>query len=166
MITEHSTVADAQAYILEHRHDGCRCPVCNAKIEIYKRAIHSTMAAVLCEMRRHEKATGAEAMNVASLPGVKKLPKSYSDFSKCRWWGLIEQMPGVRDDGSPRNGYWKLTTKGRKFVERSERVMKYALEFKSEALGFAGEMVTIDDCLGTRFRYDELVNSQSTLFTT
>lgn len=163
-LTDQATIAEARQYILDNRQTGCRCPVCSANVEIYRRTIHANMAAVLCEMRRYEKTTGADVMHVVKLPGVQRLPRSAaSDFSKARWWGLIEQMEGTRDDGSPRNGFWRLTPKGRKFVERKERVVKYALEFKSEPMGFAGEMVSIDDCLGDRFRYEDLFKTQ-TLF--
>ena len=38
------------------------------------------------------------------------------DWAKLKFWGLIEEKPDVRDDGSPRVGYWRMTPLGRQFV--------------------------------------------------
>ena len=41
---------------------------------------------------------------------------SRGDYAKLRYWDLIEPKPGTSDRGGRTNGFWRLTNKGRAFV--------------------------------------------------
>lgn len=49
-----------------------------------------------------------------------------------RWWGLVRAMPGTRDDGSSRMGMWRITRRGRAFIERRVKVRKYLYEWDND----------------------------------
>jgi len=82
------------------------------------------------------------------------------DWAKLKYWGLIEEKPDVRDDGSPRVGYWKMTPLGRQFARRQVKVPSHVYIYNGEALQRAvEEQITIDDALGTEFSYDEIMGA-------
>lgn len=81
------------------------------------------------------------------------------DWAKMKYWGLIEAKQDIRDDGSPRVGYWKITTLGKQFVDKQVKVPSHVYTYNSESLPRTVEtMVTIDDALGTKFSYDEIMS--------
>ena len=78
---------------------------------------------------------------------------------------MIESMPMDRDDGSWRNGHYRITEHGCKFVEGSISVAKYVYLYNQMVYGFSDgtkyprEYTTIHESLGDRFSYQELMAS-------
>jgi hypothetical protein len=80
--------------------------------------------------------------------------KSQSDETKLRRWELIEPAR-PRNDGGRQEGPWRITEKGRKFMEGGEKVPHFARSIGNRLLGLtnynkAGEWcpdVGIDDIL-------------------
>ena len=73
-------------------------------------------------------------------------------------WGLIEEKPGTRDDGSPRVGYYRMTELGRRFARREVKVPAHIFIYNGEPLRrMVSEEITISDALGTDFSYDEIM---------
>ena len=66
-------------------------------------------------------------------------------------------MDGEREDGSPRNGYYRLNGKSLMFCEGKLSVPKIAKILNGTFEGFDGEQVTIKDCLPEKFNYNELM---------
>lgn len=145
-----TTIAQAKAWLRARLDDGEECPVCTQFAKVYQRRIHRTMARYLIAMYRE--APGGSYVDVMRLAG-----KDSPDLVKTRYWGLLEAMPGEREDGSNRLGWWRLTDAGRAFVEGAITVPKYARLYDGRCLGFDGEGVTIRDALGARFNYDDLM---------
>lgn len=80
------------------------------------------------------------------------------DAAKLRYWGLIEESGGIREDGG-RAGYWRVTGDGEWWALGRTKLAKYALVYNGRLLGFdAEEQVVIADALGTKFDYNELMN--------
>ena len=93
---------------------------------------------------------------------VHGYPRS-GDFPYLVHWGLLEKMQGKREDGSSRNGFYKLTDKGRQFVLREITVPQTLITFNGKCEGFEGKEVDITDGLGKHFRYDELMKGDYTI---
>jgi DNA-binding PadR family transcriptional regulator len=75
-------------------------------------------------------------------------------------WGLIEEKPGTRDDGSPRVGYYRMTDLGRQFVARAVRVPSHVYIYNGELLQRpVEELITIDEALGKDFSYAEIMEA-------
>ena len=143
------SLADAKADLRERLDDGADCPCCGQRAQRYRRHISGKMAA---DLIRCYKAKGTDWFYVPEI-----LDGHPGDFAKLAYWELIEARPGEREDGSNRTGWWRVTPRGREFVLNRETVPYTALIYDGEVEGHEGPAKTIRDCLGKRFRYDELM---------
>lgn len=161
------TLEEAKRWLrLRVRKPGAFCPCCQRFAKVYKRSIHHTMAVVLILMARRQ--PRGEFFHVPRyLAGLDLAPSFQAvathggDYAKLRNWGLIEAQPGERGDGSTRTGFWRVTDLGFDFVHDRVRVWKHSIEYDNRLMGLddeAGE-VSIRDCLGDRFNYDELMKA-------
>lgn len=144
------------------QHKAVPCPCCQRLVKIYKRRFNSGMALALVYIYReymHVRSGGSDAwVHVERLLRDKKAPTgTRGDFHKLRYFGLIEQAEGMRADGSPRNGYWRITTKGILFVEERVKVPTYAIFYNQEMLALDGPDIGIRQALGTKFNYEGLM---------
>lgn len=128
--------------------DGYSCPVCTLFAKVYRHKCDSAMARTLIRMFRAGAASGP--LHIPSLPGDNH------KVSQLSWWALVEEEKLTRPDGG-RAGYWRLTGKGVEFVLRQRMIVKYARIYDARVLGHVGELVSIDDCLGSKFNYAELM---------
>jgi len=80
------------------------------------------------------------------------------DVPIARHWGLIEAKENV-DDAKQTSGYWRLTQQGIYFVQGELTIPKYVRLYDNEALSFEGEHLTIQQCLGNKFNYTELMEA-------
>lgn len=138
--------------------DGTRCPCCGQLAKIYKRRVHATMARGLIMMHR-----AAPSGDWFYLPDVlRALGRSRGgDEAKCVYWGLIEEDPAGRDDGSSRAGWWRVTELGRRFTFGYTSIPKYARIYDGRCLGFEGDLVDIRDALGAKFNYRALMDGEA-----
>lgn len=132
-----------------YSHD---CPCCGQHAKIYKRTIHAGMAAALIRMYQ---------MNVTDNGGWIPVSEIYArgaagDYAKLRYWSLVESAD-ARGAVKNASGFWRLTDRGKRFVEGQLRLPKYALVFDNNVLGHEGALVTIHECLGKRFSYVSLM---------
>jgi hypothetical protein len=59
--------------------------------------------------------------------------------------------------GKKTSGYWRITQRGVDFVHGSLRVERWMMVYNDEVLEKSTEFVSIRECLGKEFRYDELM---------
>jgi hypothetical protein len=152
----------ARAYVLRNRDDGVQCPCCDQYVKVYKRPINSSMAYALIIMDRYYNDHPVdEWLHVEDyLKRFSGIPAAIrGDFHKLRYWGLIEAKQDTRDDGSKRNGFYRITEKGRQFVRDRETVPSHVLICNKEVLGFGERVITIKDALGVKFDYNELMGA-------
>lgn len=162
-----ASLEDAKTWLRARFGKGATCPCCNQFVKLYKRPFNKSMAYVLLLMECYFRSDPAEEwLHVPSYIAemVSDHPRRAAavrgDWAKAKYWGLIEEKPDVRDDGSPRVGYWKLTPLGRQFVRRQVKVPSHVYIYNGEALQRAVEdQITIDDALGTEFNYDEIMGA-------
>lgn len=153
------TLAEAQADLRKRLLAGeaVPCPCCTQLCKVYKRSIHAAMARSLILMHRHTATRDADGY--VYLPEVLRGVRARGgDEAKLTYWGLIEQAPGQRPDGSKRNGWWRLTNLGRSYVHGHMSLPKYAHVYDGRVLQFSGRPVTIRECLGDKFDYSELMS--------
>lgn len=129
---------------------GLPCPCCKQFVKVYRRKIPGRAAADLVTLHRRH---GNEWFRLIDALGQRHP----ADFTKLRYWSLIEPKQGRRDDGSERNGWWRVTDIGERFVRGEVSVPKYARLYDGRCLGLIGDPTTIHDALGKKFRYDELM---------
>lgn len=143
-----STVREAASWLKARLLDGAYCPCCGQRAQLYERKITSTMARALIQMWRH---AGIEWCHLPTVVGALR-----ADEAKLVHWGLIEEENVVRDDGG-RAGFWRVTDLGVQFVQGEVTVPKHAYIYNKRCHGLDGDQVGIQDCLGDKFRLDELL---------
>jgi hypothetical protein len=178
-----TTLDEARAFVRAGWGKGVECPCCGRFVKLYKRVMSSSMAYALILIDRHFRQS-SEWLHVQSyivdLPDLN--PKARAavrgDFAKLSYWGLLCEHPKVELGGRrknasppsserpkrpvkppPRSGLWRITHKGRQFVDGVIRVPSHALVYKRVARGFSEETVSIREALGERFDYDELMKA-------
>lgn len=142
-------LGQAKTWLRSRLEKGERCPLCTQHAKIYKRKINSTMARTLITLWR---TADFDFAHGPSLPG------DTHEISQLVWWGLVEEESRVRPDGG-RAGWWRITSRGARFVKGLITVPKYAEIYDSRLLKLdPTTMVTIKDALGSRFNYSELMS--------
>ena len=76
---------------------------------------------------------------------------------KLRYWGLVEEQVDIHREDGGRSGFWRLTPAGRAWVTRQATVPKYVAVYNNTVLRRYGEGISIDDALGRKFNYSELM---------
>lgn len=132
---------------------GFICPCCGSFVKRYKRKLNSNMALVLIHLYR---AGIKDFIHVEQFMSYKNLPRS-GDFHKLVHWGLLDKKIAKRDDGSNRNGYYKLNDRSIEFVLGRYKCQEKAIIYNGKLEGFEGELITIKDALGDKFNYNELM---------
>ena len=161
-----ASLEDAKKWLRVRFGKGATCPCCQQFVRLYKRGFSKSSAYVLLLMARYYRtAQPEEWLHVPSYiaemsaDNPRRAAAVRGDWAKLKFWGLIEEKPEVRADGSPRVGYWRMTPLGRQFVNREVKVPAYVYIYNSEPLQRAvEEQITIDDALSTEFSYAELMS--------
>jgi hypothetical protein len=146
-----TTLEEARQQLGDALEEGTRCPVCDQHAQVYRRSIHAGMARALVLMYREH---GTEWQDKTET--LKGIGSAARDESLLRYWLLLEEHPGPREDGG-RAGWWRVTSLGKAFVVAGLRVQKYALVYNGSCLGFEGDRVSIHHCLGKRFNLARLL---------
>jgi hypothetical protein len=160
-----ASLEDAKRWLRARFNKGAACPCCQQFVKLYKRPFNKSMAYVLLLMASYFRGDPVEEwLHVPSYiadmasDNPRRAAAVRGDWAKMKLWGLIEEKPGTRDDGSPRVGYYRLTTLGRRFVNREVKVPSHVYIYNGEPLRrMVTEEITIDDALGTEFNYDEIM---------
>lgn len=167
--TKTTTLEDAKKWLRARFGKGAACPCCKQFVRCYKRPMNKSMAYVLLLMECHFRADPVEEwVHVPSflVEMVSDHPRRAAavrgDWAKLKFWGLIEEKPDVRVDGSPRVGYWKMTQLGRQFARRQVKVPAHIYIYNGALLPrTVEETITIDDALGKDFSYAEIMGDVS-----
>ena len=144
------TLIDARQYVKDNREDGCTCPCCGQKAKVWKKTIISTSAADLIRLVNMYQGT---ALHYDQFATVKK----DRNFSQLVLRGLIKAEDN--DDSSKRSsGMWHPTERGIRFARGEIRIQKYVLTYNNKKIGVEGAYVRIEDVLGKKFNYEELID--------
>lgn len=151
------SLEEAKQWLRERFENGAVCPCCNQYVKLYKRKLNSFMAYALLLIDRYFRQPDAkEWLHVPSY--LIEQNATDRECAKLRYWGLIEEMPEGRDDGSPHAGFYKITELGKQFVARTVRVPMYVHLYNGNPLKRpAAETIDIYEALGEKFNYNELM---------
>lgn len=150
------TLDEARAVIQRRRSEGLACPLCDQNVKVYRRKLGSATVRTMIVMMQH---AGSGYVHVPDLLGrVAPALLSQGGYATMgHWWGLLEESPECREDGSKSSGKWRVTEKGVRFLHQQLRVPKYALLYNDECLGFDGPEIHIGEALGNKFDYAALM---------
>lgn len=151
-----TTIQEGKDMLREKWEKGVDCPCCGQLVKRYSRSMHTMMAVALIALYRawiddHEYHHISE---FAEYRGI-------GDFAKLRYWGLIEEKEkGEGDDHKRTSGYWKITEKGELFVKGKISVPRRVALFNQKFLGLEGDPMTIQEALGKKFNYQDLMEGR------
>lgn len=153
-----STLSQVKDYLRQNSEKGCLCPACNQHVQIYKRSITSSMGAALILLSKM--ANDNQWFHLETYLKSSPAPASWrGDVPKLRFWGLIEKREGEKEDGNPNDGIYRITPEGRFFVHGHHAVKGSILMYNNKKIGYPTDVeeVTIQDVLGKKFNYSELM---------
>jgi len=153
-----STLQEAIDYVKNNAGKGVYCPCCEQFAKIYKRKLNSGMAASLVWLVR----TYLEKQNWIYVWKIApKFILRSAEIGKLAHWELAIQKTNEDDDSKRTSGLWKPTEKGIKFVRRRISVPSHVFLYDNHVQGFTNDLITIDDALGNKFNYRELMQPTS-----
>ncbi|HLA59029.1 MAG TPA: hypothetical protein VK622_09725 [Puia sp.] len=132
---------------------GYTCECCGAFHKRYYRRLNANMAMALLAVYHYG---GDKFVHVEKLMKEKGLPRS-GDFPYLCHWKLLEKKVADREDGSSRNGFYKITDYGKLFVRSEITVQQTLIYYKGKAEGFEGKEISIADAIGKKFDFRELL---------
>lgn len=153
------TIGEAKQLLKEGRKKGLECPVCCQHVQMYKRRLGHSIARGLIVLKRFDDRFPQRWVHIEdyfkSLVYLKSPIRA--DTAKLVHWGLLERFSGERDDGSKRVGYYRVTPSGHRFANMEMTVHSHVFLYNNTFQGFWGEQVNIQQCLGKKFNYNELM---------
>ncbi len=155
----HVTLADARRNMLSKSKKGVSCPCCGRLVKLYRRKLHSEMAVFLIRLvKRFEN----EQRYYSTRELCPAVTKSSTDGSYLVYWDLIERepMPGENESGG-KIGMYRPTKAGREFAHGRSTAESHILMICGECVGFSEKFISIEDALGKKFDYKELMKGKS-----
>jgi len=158
------TISAAREFLRTRLDDGVECPVCEQHAQRYYRTLNSGMARWLIVLGkltaiRGEWATTADVIQHAARNASFGSSLGSGEAPSCLpYWGLIECR--VNDDPSKKSsGYWRVTDRGRGFLACQITVPKTAVVYNNRLERLEGVLITIQEALGKKFSYEELMQA-------
>lgn len=147
------TIAQAKSYLKENHEKGVKCPCCDQMVKLYHIKLGSNMAMFL--------------ISLVNLYQTYNRPIHYKEckfesrnYPFLQHWGLAHTNISETPDKKT-SGLWMPTERGINFVNKMIKIQSTALIYNNKCFGFEGENITIEEALGNKFNYNELVNHRS-----
>jgi hypothetical protein len=152
-----ATLVEAKQWLRARFEEGEHCPCCNQHVKLYKRKLNSFMALSLIRMYRYfEENPTVPWVHIKDLS--LKVAAGGGELAKLKFWNVIIDKEGLRDDGSDRVGFYRITELGRQFVQGGCKVPKYQYLYNQKIVRSPdGPNISIQDALGDKFNYDQLM---------
>jgi len=141
-----------------HAGQPTSCPCCDRVTKIYKRHLHHSTCRTLIDIYKLSAAYKQNLYSDHEWVHVSQLKIVSQDFHIAKHWFLIEQKPKEPDNKRKKtSGYWRITEKGRAFICGEISIPEWVHTYNKQVLGFTGDPVSMQDCLGEKFDYKQLM---------
>ncbi len=152
LYTLEEATAIIKAGVKEKLLEGSECPVCTQFVKLYPIKIPATGVRDLIRLYRLTDGDTDGFLHVNDFADL-----SSRSFAKLAHWDLIQSE--INEDTDKRtSGMWTIAAKGKRFVEGDEKVPNRAYIFDSSARAFSHDLVSVQDALGNKFDYEELMS--------
>jgi predicted transcriptional regulator len=151
--TSSTPLSDIKSYLRANYSEGCSCPACGQFVKLYKRKIGApqSRALMMLSFINAEK----EWCHIREI--VKEV-NVHGDFAKMEHWGLIQAKPNEKDSDKKDSGLWKITEKGKQFINNEITIPSHILIYDGKCVGFSNKQINIIGSLGKKFSYNELMS--------
>lgn len=150
------TIKEAKEFLRANFEKGVDCPCCNQFVKLYKRKLNSGMAKTLIRIYK-ESGDGEKWIPVKEFLRQKKYHNGH-DWTLLKYWDLLIEKPKDENTQTKNSGFWKITEKGKSFVENKINLPDRVFIYNNRVLGFSDKEVNIKHCLGAKFNYNEILN--------
>lgn len=151
-ITDQSTLQDVKQYLNENYKDGCYCPACKQRVQMYKRKLSSTMVFSLIKFVVHQRQNGNQFTKFSAILDAQNItPSQRADWQKLVYFRLIQPNPD-------QNAEYKITQNGFDFVRGNIPMPKYANVLNKKVYGYAMDQIFVDQALSVKFNLQDLLN--------
>ena len=157
-LAETATVKEARAWLEARVEHGVRCPTCTRFAKIYTRTITASMARALMLLYKHDVMKPGEFVRVDKYLMSQGVHSGAAMPALLRHWSLVEKKKGKRKDSSSATGEYRITERGKLFVEDKITVHKFVRLYDDQSLFVEDtEKISIKQALKKQFNYDELM---------
>lgn len=158
-----ASLGEVREWLRSAFEEGAYCPCCTRLVKLYKRKLSSGMARTLVIVYRAFQSDSTLVwLDVTEYLKQRKVIAANSNTALLRHWGLLEQAPETRDDGSSRTGLYRITGLGIQFARGEVDVVKHIYMYNDQVLNRKDpdlSRTTIREALGEKFNYDELMGA-------
>ena len=159
-----ATLEQAKHWLREQVNGGAKCPCCTQFAKIYKRKMEASKALALILFCRQLPSPGGEWTHIPTFlkrgGGTHQEVLRSREWTRLRYFGLLEPRTDEPEDSKKKtSGFWRLTPLGMDFALRLERVPAYVTVYDERILSRSPETVSIDEALGKKFNYKELMET-------
>lgn len=150
-----TTLDEAKAWLRERLKDGAECPCCNQLAKMYARSLNANMAIFLIDLVRLSPSRWGGWVN------YKDCRFRGRDYNYLKHWGLAADQDEAGIEKS-HSGFWRPTQQGIDFVMHRATVDSQIYIYDNRRFGQppTSKPITIQDALGTKFNYTELMAAQ------
>tara|TARA_B100001094_G_C18165974_1_gene792078 strand:+ start:1099 stop:1575 length:477 start_codon:yes stop_codon:yes gene_type:complete len=144
------TILEVKDHLRKHYESGTDCPACGQLVKAYKRKLNSNMCRALAIIYSRTKGAGMyiHVQNEFTLLGLRATAMDYTYLEK---WKFIESNPD-------KNGHWRVTDKGKAFVEDTIVVPAYCLVYAGSVYEWSTDTVNMTEALTTRFKLEDVLD--------
>lgn len=152
-----ATLQEVKNYLREHYHKGVECPACGQLTRLYRRPLTSAMAYALLLIYHHSN-PNHDWMHVEKyLKTAAPDLNLRGDFHKLVLWNLLEAKKDTHKNGSPRNGFYKITDQGVGFIKGKFPLPSHVLIYNGKVQGFGTKRIFFQDVMKTKFDFVALM---------
>jgi hypothetical protein len=151
------TLAEAKAEVEAGRDDGIACPCCDQLCKVYVRKLHTEMALFLIKLVRMWREGGDDTKMYHIRDLIRAETKASTDGAYLVHWSLL--VRSTPQESKTRGGLYRPTGRGVEFVDDKITVPSHAKIYLNKLVGLTGKPTTIRDALGSKFDYEELMNT-------
>jgi hypothetical protein len=152
------TISQVQEEMRKELYDGVTCPCCTQHSQAYRRPLTSSMVYGLILLSQSPEQAKGIHTHVEDYLKKMDCPSSVrGDIAKLRFWGLIEPLPGEREDKNPQNGFYKVLEKGFDFINGRVMVPQAVKVYNNRFLAYDGKMIDVRQAIKSKFNYEALM---------
>jgi len=151
-----TTLKEAREWFFAAAVKGTHCPCCQQHGQVYRRKLNSGMARALIRFYRYEKKGKQDRWMYWRL-ALAPIGSFCTEYSMLEFWELIERKPHEPKTKTKDSGYWRMTMRGRLFVEGRTQVRSHRRIYNKKILERYGPYIHIQDALTDHFNYKELM---------
>jgi len=155
MPTRDEVLDELRREVEEHLQPGepaMHCRVCGRYVFLGKHKIDSAMARALVRLYKYDCHHPGDWMDYRNYRARGESRK----HSLLRHWGLVQRADKKTGPGA---GFWRITERGKAFIEERVQVPAAAHLYNDTCYGFTKRTTGIRHALGNAFDLDELLQS-------